>query len=79
MSVNRSNKSSATVAPRRARPANPSCRGGASSVLRLKQPASGRLPTTLDLSDWMSHAASVLLPVTGPLSDLGVRNNNASA
>jgi hypothetical protein len=53
---------------RRARPANPSCRGGASSVLRLTQTASSRLPSAPALSDWMSHAASVLLPVTGPLT-----------
>lgn len=57
------------VTPRRLRPANPSCRGGASSVLRLTQPAAPRLPTRLDLSDWMSHAASVLMPVTGPHAD----------
>ena len=54
------------VTPRRLRPANPSCRGGASSVLRLTQLTAARLPTTLELSDWMSHAASVLMPVTGP-------------
>lgn len=55
-----------SVTPRRLRPANPSCRGGASSVLRLTQPTATRLPTSLALSDWMSHAASVLMPVTGP-------------
>lgn len=63
-------------ASRRLRPANPSCRGGASSVLRLAQPVAQRLPTTLDLSDWMSHAASVLMPVTGPLTEF---NSRASA
>jgi len=63
MPLNRSLKS---VSPRRVRPAHPSCRGGASSVLRLAAPAAQRLPTTLNLSDWMSHAASVLMPVTGP-------------
>ena len=56
----------AFATPRRQRPVNPSCRGGASSVLRLAQPGAQRLPNTLDLSDWMSRAASVLLPVTGP-------------
>ena len=66
----------ASPAPRRLRPAGPSCRGGASSVLRLTQPAARRLPTGLDLSDWMSRAASVLMPVTGPLSDF---NSRASA
>ncbi|MDE2626055.1 MAG: hypothetical protein KGL99_02785 [Burkholderiales bacterium] len=64
----------ASHATRRLRPANPSCRGGASSVLRLAQPVAQRLPTTLDLSDWMSHAASVLMPVTGPLTDFNARS-----
>jgi hypothetical protein len=71
MPLNRSVKS---VTPRRLRPANPSCRGGASSLLRLTQPTATRLPTTLDLSDWMSHAASVLMPVTGPHFDFSARN-----
>ncbi len=52
---------------RRLRPATPSCRGGASSVIRLTQSATGRLPNALDLSDWMDRATSVLMPVTGPL------------
>jgi len=43
-------KSSSTV--RRGRPAGPSCRGGASSLLRLAQPESKRLPGTLDLAEW---------------------------
>lgn len=72
MPLNRSVKS---VTPRRLRPANPSCRGGASSVLRLTQPTATRLPTTLDLSDWMSHAASVLMPVTGPHFDFSGRTS----
>jgi hypothetical protein len=63
------NRSAKSLSPRRLRPANPSCRGGASSVLRLSQPAAQRLPTALDLSDWMSRAASVLMPVTGPLAE----------
>jgi len=63
------------VTPRRLRPVNPSCRGGASSVLRLAQPTATRLPTTLDLSDWMSHAASVLMPVTGPHFDVNARHS----
>ena len=50
----------------RARPAGPHCRGGASSLLRLTQPGDRRLPTAVDLGDWMSRAASVLMPVTGP-------------
>ena len=64
--------------PRRQRPANPSCRGGASSVLRLSQPTVPRLPTTLELSDWMSHAASVLMPVTGPHFEFASRVDAAS-
>ena len=64
---------------RRGRPANPSCRGGASSLLRLTQPTSGRLPTTLDLSDWMNHAASVLLPVTGPLTTFASTHHTGDA
>lgn len=72
MPLNRTVKS---VTPRRVRPANPSCRGGASSVLRLTQPTATRLPSALDLSDWMSHAASVLMPVTGPHFDFSSRNN----
>ncbi len=63
------NRNAKPVPPRRLRPANPSCRGGASSLLRLTQPAATRLPSALDLSDWMSHAASVLMPVTGPHVD----------
>lgn len=51
----------------RLRPASPRCRGGASSLLRLTSPVSGRLPTAPALSNWISHAASVLMPVTGPL------------
>jgi hypothetical protein len=66
MSLNRSAKPFPAL--RRVRPANPSCRGGASSLLRLRQPVSGRLPTAPDLAEWMSHAASVLMPVTGPLA-----------
>ena len=71
-------RSAKTVTPRRLRPANPSCRGGASSVLRLAQPAAARLPSGLDLSDWMSRAASVLMPVTGPLADFSSSRRSAS-
>jgi hypothetical protein len=56
-------KSSSTV--RRGRPVGPSCRGGASSLLRLAQPEAKRLPGTADLAEWASRAAAVLLPVTG--------------
>ena len=78
MPLNRSVKTTATTAMRRLRPANPSCRGGASSVLRLTQADAKRLPTALDLSGWMSRAASVLLPVTGPHFDLSPRAGAAN-
>lgn len=45
---------------RLARPANPSCRGGASSLLRLAQPALPKLPSGAELSGWVSRAANVL-------------------
>ena len=38
---------------------SPSCRGGASSLLRLTQPSTPRLPAALDLSAWVSRAAGV--------------------
>ena len=63
--------------PRRMRAATLQGHGGASSVLRLVQPAPKRLPTPLDISDWMSQAASVLMPVTGPLSDLRFTTNRS--
>ena len=69
MPLNRSSRTAFST-PRRPRPATPSCRGGASSVLRLAQPIAQRLPTTLDLADWASRATSVLLPVTGPHFDI---------
>ena len=71
MPVIRSAKNPTRTAPR-ARRVTPSCRGGASSLLRLSQPAT-RLPTPLDLSDWASRAASALLPVTGPLTEWPVQ------
>jgi hypothetical protein len=56
--------------PRTARRAAPSCRGGASSLLRLTQPTAPRLPSTLDLQGWVSRAASALslprVPVFAP-------------
>lgn len=76
MPLNRTVKS---VTPRRVRPSNPSCRGGASSLLRLTQPTATRLPTTLALSDWMSHAASVLMPVTGPHFDFASRSSSGAS
>jgi hypothetical protein len=68
MPLNRSARITANPAPKRVRPANPSCRGGASSLLRLTQTASNRLPSAPALTEWMSQAASVMLPVTGPLA-----------
>ena len=68
MPLIRTSRPTSSRAPRRGRPANPSCRGGASSMLRLAQAAPQRLPSGPALSDWISHAASVLLPVTGPLA-----------
>jgi len=68
MSLNRTARTANSAALRRARPANPSCRGGASSMLRLTQTASHRLPSAPSLSDWINHASAVLLPVTGPLA-----------
>jgi hypothetical protein len=59
------NRSRTTPRASRARPAGPHCRGGASSLLRLTPPADRRLPTAVELGDWMSRAASVLMPVTG--------------
>lgn len=49
-----------TVTPTGAKPnrrVSPSCRGGASSLLRLTQPSAPRLPAALDLSAWVSRAA----------------------
>jgi hypothetical protein len=51
------NRSPMLSNPKPSRPAGPHCRGGASSLLRLSQPATPRLPTPLDLADWMSRAA----------------------
>lgn len=48
-------------ATRRGRPAGPHCRGGASSLLRLSQPAAPSLPKGSDLSDWVTRAARRLL------------------
>jgi hypothetical protein len=53
-------RSQIAPATRRMRPAGPHCRGGASSLLRLANPASPRLPKAPALSDWVQRAASVL-------------------
>lgn len=47
---------------RHARRAAPRCRGGASSLLRLSQPAQSRLPSSQDLASWVERAARVLAP-----------------
>ena len=49
-----------TPGPRQTRRATPSCRGGASSLLRLAQPSAPRLPSTLNLGAWISRAAQAL-------------------
>jgi len=61
-------RSARTASPRRLRPVTPNCRGGASSLLRLTQPAAPRLPSAFELTDWASRAAQAVLPVTGPLA-----------
>jgi hypothetical protein len=48
--------------PNRRRPAMPHCRGGASSLLRLANPAAGRLPSSAALGDWVGRAAQALPP-----------------
>jgi hypothetical protein len=45
---------------RTARRAAPSCRGGASSLLRLAQTSAPRLPSATDLGGWLSRAAGAL-------------------
>ena len=46
--------------PLRKRATAPSCRGGASSVLRLARSGAMRLPTAQDLSGWVDRAAALL-------------------
>lgn len=55
------------AAPRLNRPARPHCRGGASSLLRLSQPATSRLPTPTEVSDWISRAAGAFQRSTVPV------------
>lgn len=72
-----------TLRAGRARPAGPHCRGGVSSLLRLTQAGDRRLPTAVDLGDWVSRAVPVLMTVTGPHFQVGVpeftRHAKASA
>lgn len=44
----------------RTRPSGPRCRGGASSLLRLAQPSTPRLPEPRGLSEWIKRAAGAL-------------------
>jgi hypothetical protein len=54
------------AAARQSRRAAPSCRGGASSLLRLSQPAAPRLPSASDVLGWVSRAASALRMPAAP-------------
>jgi hypothetical protein len=49
-----------TLNPLRKRAMAPSCRGGASSLLRLARPAALSLPSTHALSSWVQRAAVLL-------------------
>jgi len=54
--------------PHKLRRSSPSCRGGASSLLRLAQPAPA--PSRFDgtpVSAWLARAASVLSPAAPPM------------
>jgi len=53
-------RSPAAPVTRRLRPAGPHCRGGASSLLRLANPATPRLPKAPELAGWVERAASML-------------------
>lgn len=55
--ISRPRLASRSPSPRRAAP---SCRGGASSLLRLTQPTAPRLPSRSDISEWISRAANAL-------------------
>ena len=61
LSSSRSRSVSTPVA--RSRRVAPSCRGGASSLLRLAQPAAPRLPSTQELGEWVSRAIGALTPL----------------
>ncbi|KQU78021.1 MULTISPECIES: hypothetical protein [unclassified Rhizobacter] len=54
-----------TPSSRRARPATPSCRGGASSLLRLAQPAAGQGGGSV--RHWLARAANVLSPAAAEM------------
>jgi hypothetical protein len=52
-----SNRAATPATAKPSRRVSPRCRGGASSLLRLAQPSTPRLPAALDLSAWVSRAA----------------------
>jgi hypothetical protein len=60
-----------SVQARNARRGAPSCRGGASSLLRLSQPAATRLPSGEELSGWIERAARVFTPAAFASGDAG--------
>ena len=72
-------RSAKPVVFRQNKPSQPSCRGGVSSMLRVKPAERQRLPSTEELSTWMSHAASVLMPVTEPHFDFAEPNQHHTA
>ena len=61
-----SNRPRVAAASLRARRVAPSCRGGASSLLRLSQPGALGLPSSLDLGGWISRATQALKFPTVP-------------
>lgn len=55
--------------PRRMRAAAHSVYGGASSLLRLAQPAGVRLPTGTALAEWAQRASAALTPEMVTVAD----------
>jgi hypothetical protein len=53
-------RSQTALRARTARPTAPRCRNGVSSLLRLSQPDTSRLPRPHLLSDWAGRAAQLL-------------------
>ena len=46
--------------PRRTRPVGPTCRGGASSMLRLSQPSLPRMPAGADVEAWLERTLELM-------------------
>jgi hypothetical protein len=46
--------------PLRSRPVGPTCRGGASSVLRLSQPSLPRMPAGADVEAWLERTLGLM-------------------